>query len=139
MRPRPRESYSGEGWATFGDMGYLDADGYLYLTDRRSHMIISGGVNIYPQEAENILINHPDVFDVAVIGVPDPEFGEAVKALVQLHSGREPGEDVAENLLDYCHQRLSKYKCPRSVAFVAELPRLPSGKLLKRELQARYR
>ena len=136
---KTRESYSGEGWATFGDMGYLDADGYLYLTDRRSHMIISGGVNIYPQEAENILINHPDVFDVAVIGVPDPEFGEAVKALVQLHSGREPGEDVAENLLDYCHQRLSKYKCPRSVAFVAELPRLPSGKLLKRELQARYR
>ncbi|MDG1386895.1 MAG: acyl-CoA synthetase [Halioglobus sp.] len=136
---KTRDSYSRQGWSTLGDVGYVDEEGYLYLTDRRSNMIISGGVNIYPQEAENVLINHPSVFDVAVIGVPHPEFGESVKAVVQLYTGINPSNDRAAELIEYCQQYLTKYKCPRSVDFVAELPRLPSGKLLKRELLTQYR
>lgn len=132
------ETYNARGWHTLGDMGYLDEDGYLYLTDRKSHMIISGGVNIYPQEAENVLTMHPAVLDVAVIGVPNAEYGEEVKAVVQLVSGAVPGDELAEELMGYAHERLAKFKCPRSVDFVAELPRLPSGKLLKRQLRDQY-
>ncbi|KAA9156235.1 acyl-CoA synthetase [Amycolatopsis acidicola] len=124
------------GWRTLGDIGHLDEDGYLYLTDRQSHMIISGGVNIYPQEAENVLLTHPAVADAAVIGVPDAEMGESVKAVVQRADGAWPG--LGEELLDYCRARLAAYKCPRTVDFVDQLPRDPNGKLYKRHLRERY-
>lgn len=127
-----------KGWRTLGDMGYLDPEGYLYLTDRQSHMIISGGVNIYPQEAENVLASHPAVADVAVIGVPDAEMGESVKAVVQLVDQASAGPDTAETLIAACHVELAAYKCPRTVDFVAELPRDPNGKLYKRRLREQY-
>jgi acyl-CoA synthetase (AMP-forming)/AMP-acid ligase II len=126
------------GWRTLGDMGYLDTDGYLYLTDRVAHMIISGGVNIYPQEIENVLIAHPLVADVAIIGVPDDDMGESVKAIVQLVDCAEPSESLAAQLIDYCRPELATYKCPRTVDFVDELPRDPNGKLYKRLLRDRY-
>jgi long-chain acyl-CoA synthetase len=127
-----------KGWRTLGDIGYLDEDGYLYLTDRQAHMIISGGVNIYPQEAENVLAGHPAVVDVAVIGVPEPEMGEAVKAVVQATDPAAAGPDLEAELLAYCRAELATYKCPRSVDFVDELPRDPNGKLYKRLLRERY-
>jgi long-chain acyl-CoA synthetase len=126
------------GWRTLGDIGYLDEDGYLYLTDRRAHMIISGGVNIYPQEAENVLAGHPAVADVAVIGVPDPEMGEAVRAVVQPVDPAAAGPDLEAELLAHCRSELATYKCPRQVDFVTELPRDPNGKLYKRLLRERY-
>ncbi|WP_157245234.1 AMP-binding protein [Nonomuraea typhae] len=129
----------GRGWTTLGDIGYLDEDGYLYLTDRRSYMIISGGVNIYPQEAENILSMHPKVADVAVFGIPDEEMGEQVKAVVQPVSPEDAGPGLAAELIAYCRDRLAHYKCPRSVDFRAELPRHPTGKLYKRLLRDEYR
>jgi fatty-acyl-CoA synthase len=126
------------GWTALGDVGYVDDEGYLYLTDRASFMIISGGVNIYPQEIENELIMHPKVEDVAVIGVPHPEFGEEVKAVVQPLAGVTADEALAEELMAYVQDRLAAYKCPRSVDFESELPRLPTGKLYKRLLKDRY-
>ncbi len=126
------------GWSTLGDIGYLDEDGYLFLTDRKAHMIISGGVNIYPQEAENVLINHPAVTDVAVIGVPNEDFGEEVKAVVQPSDPQQAGPELERELLDYCREQLAHYKCPRSVDFEEELPRHPTGKLYKRLLKDRY-
>ncbi|MEO3783298.1 acyl-CoA synthetase [Actinocorallia sp. B10E7] len=128
----------GRGWTTLGDIGYVDEDGFLYLTDRQSHMIISGGVNIYPQEAENLLAVHPKVADVAVFGVPDPEMGEQVKAVVQPMSMDEAGEELAAELIAYCRDNLAHYKCPRSIDFREELPRHPTGKLLKRVLRDEY-
>ncbi|RDK09195.1 AMP-binding protein [Cupriavidus lacunae] len=125
-------------WSTIGDVGYVDADGYLYLTDRKANMIISGGVNIYPQEAENLLMTHPKVMDVAVIGVPNEDFGEEVKAVVQLADMGLAGPELAAELIAFCRANLSAIKCPRSVDFEAELPRLPTGKLLKRLLRDRY-
>ncbi|MFW0790552.1 AMP-binding protein [Gordonia sp. CPCC 205333] len=125
-------------WATTGDLGYLDEDGYLYLTDRKAFMIISGGVNIYPQEAENVLVNHPAVYDVAVIGVPDPEMGEQVKACVQLADGFDASEDLAAELIAFTKERLAHYKAPRSVDFLDDLPRTPTGKLVKGELRKQY-
>ncbi len=116
----------------------LDEDGYLYLTDRQAHMIISGGVNIYPQEAENVLAGHGAVADVAVIGVPDPEMGEAVKAVVELVEPSRAGPDMETELIATCREQLASYKCPRTVDFVAELPRDPNGKLYKRLLKERY-
>lgn len=121
-----------------GDMGWVDADGYLYLTDRASHMIISGGVNIYPQEVEAVLTLHPAVRDVAVIGVPDAEFGEQVKAVVEAADGARTDDALAQALMAYCREHLAGFKCPKTVDFVDELPRLPTGKLLKRELRKRY-
>jgi long-chain acyl-CoA synthetase len=125
-------------WSTLGDVGKLDEEGYLYLTDRKAFMIISGGVNIYPQEAENILISHPRVADVAVIGVPNEDFGEEVKAVVQPADWRDAGPALAEELIAYCRERLSPIKCPRSVDFEQELPRHPTGKLYKRLIRDRY-
>jgi len=127
-----------QGWRTLGDIGMLDEDGYLYLTDRQAHMIISGGVNIYPQEAENVLAGHPSVADVAVIGVPDPEMGEAVKAVIELVDPSSAGPEVEAELIAACRERLAAYKCPRSVDFVTDLPRDPNGKLYKRLLKERY-
>ena len=127
-----------KGWRTLGDMGYLDEDGYLYLTDRQALMIISGGVNIYPQETENVLIGHPAVLDVAVIGVPDEDMGEAVKAVVQLVDPDTASDALAAELLDYCRRALAAYKCPRSVDFVRDLPRDPNGKLYKRHIREQY-
>jgi long-chain acyl-CoA synthetase len=124
--------------STVGDVGYLDEDGYLYLTDRKSYMIISGGVNIYPQETENLLITHPKVMDAAVIGVPDDDLGEVVKAVVQPADGVEPGPDLERELITFCREHLAHFKCPRSVDFEEELPRLPTGKLYKRLLRDRY-
>ena len=129
---------SNQGWTTLGDVGYQDADGYLYLTDRKHFMIISGGVNIYPQEIENLLVTHPKVMDVAVIGVPNEEFGEEVKAVVQPADMSAAGAALAEELIDYCRANLSHVNCPRTVDFEAELPRHPTGKLYKRLLRDRY-
>jgi long-chain acyl-CoA synthetase len=123
---------------TLGDVGHLDAEGYLYLTDRKSHMIISGGVNIYPQEVENCLAAHPWIDDVAVIGVPHEEMGEQVKAVVQLAPGIDPGPETERALIEYVRERIAHYKAPRSVDFVSELPRLENGKIYKRLLRDRY-
>ena len=136
---KTRESSSADGsMSTVGDVGYVDDDGFLYLTDRKTFMIISGGVNIYPQETENLLIVHPKVADAAVFGVPNADLGEEVKAVVQPAEGVEPGPELERELIDYCKDQLAAYKCPRSVDFEAELPRLPTGKLYKRILRDRY-
>ncbi|MDE3205061.1 MAG: AMP-binding protein [Acidobacteriota bacterium] len=123
---------------TLGDMGYLDADGYLFLCDRAKDMIISGGVNIYPAEVEGVLSGHPLVGDVGVIGVPDPEWGEQVKAVVELVAGASPSQELAEELIRYSQERLGKYKCPRSIDFRDSLPRTDGGKLYKRILRDEY-
>jgi acyl-coenzyme A synthetase/AMP-(fatty) acid ligase len=123
---------------TLGDVGHVDPDGYLYLTDRKSHMIISGGVNIYPQEVENCLAAHPRIDDVAVIGVPNDDMGEEVKAVVQLAPGVESGPDLERELIAYVREHIAHYKAPRSIDFVAELPRLENGKIYKRVLRDRY-
>ena len=125
-------------WSTLGDVGYLDEDGYLFLTDRKAYMIISGGVNIYPQEAENLLVTHRKVADVAVIGVPQPEMGEEVKAVVQPVDWQDAGPELEAELIAWCRERLSHVKCPRSVDFDPELPRHDTGKLYKRLIQDRY-
>jgi long-chain acyl-CoA synthetase len=135
---KTRKAYNERGWSTLGDIGYLDEDGFLHLTDRKAYMIISGGVNIYPQEAENILITHPGVADVAVFGVPSDEFGEEVKAVVQPVDMKDAGPELEQELIAFCQARLSKIKCPRSVDFDPELPRHPTGKLYKRLLRDRY-
>ena len=131
----------GRGWSTLGDVGYLDADNFLYLTDRKAFMIISGGVNIYPQESENVLVNHPKVIDVAVFGVPNEEFGEEVKAVVQpvsMPKDDAEAKSLAQELIAYCRSQLADIKCPRSVDFRPELPRHPTGKLYKRLLKDEY-
>lgn len=133
------ESRTSKGWNTLGDVGYLDEEGYLYLTDRKANMIISGGVNIYPQETENVLTMHPKVMDVAVFGIPNEDFGEEVKAVVQLVNPADASPAMADELMDYCRQHLSKIKCPKSIDFKTELPRTPTGKLLKRLLKEEYR
>lgn len=125
-------------WSTLGDVGYLDEDGYLFLTDRKSYMIISGGVNIYPQEVENLLITHPRVADAAVVGVPNSDFGEEVKAVVQPLDPIDATPDFAEELIAFCKARLAHLKCPRSVDFDLALPRLDNGKLYKRLIKDRY-
>lgn len=130
--------FNDKGWRTLGDMGYLDADGYLYLTDRSSFMIVSGGVNIYPQEVENLLIMHPKLVDAAVFGVPNAEFGEEVKAVVQPVAGIAPGAELESELIEYCRSQLATYKCPRTIEFDAALPRDPNGKLYKRRIRDKY-
>ena len=125
-------------WSTLGDVGKLDEDGYLYLTDRKAFMIITGGVNVYPQETENLLITHPKVSDCAVIGVPNEEFGEEVKAVIEPIEWSKRGEDLEEELINFCKENLSSIKCPKSIDFEKELPRHPTGKLYKRLLKDRY-
>jgi long-chain acyl-CoA synthetase len=136
---KTREARSPDGsMSTVGDVGYVDRDGYLHLTDRATFMIISGGVNIYPQECENLLVTHPKIADAAVFGVPNADLGEEVKAVVQPMPGIQPCEDLAQELILFCSQSLSRQKVPRSVDFEVELPRLPTGKLYKRLLRDRY-
>ncbi len=136
---KTREARSADGaMSTVGDVGYLDADGYLHLTDRRTFMIICGGVNIYPQECENLLITHPKVADAAVFGVPNEDLGEEVKAVVQPMPGVGAGPELEAELIGYCRERLAHMKCPRTVDFADELPRLPTGKLYKRLLRDAY-
>ncbi len=132
------EAYLDAGRATVGDMGRLDEDGYLYLTDRKSNLIITGGVNVYPQEAENLLAVHPSVADAAVIGVPNADFGEEVRAVVQLVNGVSPSPELGAELVAYTRSQLADVKCPRQVDFRDELPREPNGKLLKRKLRDEY-
>ncbi|MEO6125824.1 MAG: AMP-binding protein [Ilumatobacteraceae bacterium] len=130
-----------KGWSTLGDVGYLDSDKFLYLTDRKAYMIISGGVNIYPQEAENILVTHPKVIDVAVFGVPNDDFGEEVKAVVQpveMPADDAAAKALASELILFCRSHLADVKCPRSIDFRTELPRHPTGKLYKRLLKDEY-
>ena len=126
------------GWMTVGDIGYRDEEGYLYLTDRRHHMIISGGVNIYPQEVENMLVTHPRVMDAAVFGIPDEEMGQSVKGVVQLVDPTDSSEEFAEELRGWLRDRLAHYKCPRTISFEMQLPRTDTGKLYKQSLIQKY-
>jgi long-chain acyl-CoA synthetase len=130
-------SRTGNGWSTLGDIGHLD-EGYLYLSDRRTDLIVSGGVNIYPAEIEEALIMHPAVVDVAVIGVPDAEMGQSVLAIVQLAGAVARPAELAVDLMSHCRSRLASYKCPRSIEFAGSLPRTPTGKLLRRVLREQY-
>ncbi len=125
-------------WTTLGDIGYLDGDGFLFLTDRKAFTIISGGVNIYPQETENVLALHPAVYDVAVIGVPDPEMGESVAAFVQPTVDAVPGPELEQEIIAFVKSKIASFKAPRTVRFVTDLPRTEVGKLLKAELKAKY-
>jgi long-chain acyl-CoA synthetase len=136
---KSRDAASPDGtMSTVGDVGYVDDDGYLYLTDRKTFMIISGGVNIYPQETENLLVMHPKVADAAVFGVPNVDLGEEVKAVIEPMPGIEPGPELERELIEFCQQHLSRQKCPRTVDFTLQLPRLPTGKLYKRVLRDQY-
>ncbi|MEX2207683.1 MAG: acyl-CoA synthetase [Myxococcota bacterium] len=123
---------------TIGDIGYKDAEGYVYLTDRQSNMIISGGVNIYPQETESHLVMHPKVQDVAVIGVPNEDLGEEVKAVVVPAAGVTPGPDLERELIAFCREHIAHYKCPRTIDFASEVPRTETGKMAKRKLREKY-
>ncbi|SVA19969.1 uncharacterized protein METZ01_LOCUS72823 [marine metagenome] len=135
---KTQSAISKQGYSTLGDIGYVDDEGYLYLTDRKAFMIISGGVNIYPKETEDALIMHPKVADVAVFGVPHPEMGEEVKAVVQPANMSDIGEALEAELIAFCKEKISSVKCPKSVDFEEELPRHPTGKLYKRLLKDRY-
>ena len=132
------DSRNKHGWSSLGDVGHIDNEGYLFLTDRKSFMIISGGVNIYPQEIENILVTHPKVFDAAVIGAPDDEMGEKVVAVIQPADPQAAGPELAEELRVYCKRHLSGIKVPRQIDFMEEWPRHPTGKLYKRLLRDQY-
>ncbi len=127
-----------EGFFTVGDVGYLDDGGFLFLCDRKSDMIISGGVNIYPAEIEGELLSHPKVADAAVFGIPHDDWGEEIKAVIEPAPGVEPGDALAGELLAHCRERLAKFKLPRTIDFVAEMPRDPNGKLYKRKLRDPY-
>jgi long-chain acyl-CoA synthetase len=131
-------AYSGE-YFTLGDVGYVDSDGYLFLTDRSAHLIISGGVNIYPAEVEAVLIGHPAVGDVGVVGVPDDDWGEIVVAVVEPQPGVEASDELAGELVEWCRDRIAHYKCPRRVEFTEALPRHDNGKLYKHQLREQLR
>ena len=130
------EAFNERGWSTLGDVGLVDSEGFLYITDRVSNMVISGGVNIYPREIEDVLIGHPDVADVAVVGVADPDLGEVIRAIVEPAPTRPASAELEHELIEYCQARLSRFKCPRTVSFLDELPRLPTGKVARRLLPA---
>ena len=132
------EAYLPDGSFTIGDVGYVDGDGFVFLADRKSNMIISGGVNIYPAEIERVLQQHPSVADVAVFGIPDAEWGEAVKAAVELVTDCVPSDDLEGEILQFASRQLARYKVPRSIDFEKELPRYPTGKLYTRLLRDRY-
>jgi len=132
------QTFDERGWSTLWDVGHTDEDGFLYLTDRKLFMIVSGGVNIYPQEVEDVLVLHPAVADVAVFGIPDAEMGEQVKAVVQPASGHTPGPELEAEIIAFCRDHLSHYKCPRSVDFSSALPRGENGKLYKKQLRDSY-
>jgi long-chain acyl-CoA synthetase len=123
---------------TVGDVGYLDEDGYLFLCDRKTDMIISGGANIYPAEIENVLLGHPKVVDAAVFGIPHDDWGEEVKAVIEPVDGVEPSPELADEILAYCDGRLARFKTPKTIDFIAEMPRDPNGKLYKRKLRDPY-
>ncbi len=135
---KTKQTFNERGWSTLWDVGHLDEDGYLYLTDRKLFMIVSGGVNIYPQEIEDVLVLHPAVADVAVFGIPDAEMGEQVKAVIQPAPSAAPGPQLAEEILAFCRAKLSHFKCPRSVDFTDVMPRGENGKLYKRQLRDAY-
>lgn len=137
--PAKTEASSRGCYFTLDDLGYLDEDGFLFLTDRSANLIISGGVNIYPAEVDAVLLEHPAVADAAVIGVPDDEWGEEVLAVVEARAGMLPGSELADELVAYCRRRLAHFKCPRRVEFVERLPRQDNGKIYKRLLRDRYR
>ncbi len=136
---KTREAYNDQGWATYGDIGHVDAEGYLYLSDRRADLILSGGVNVYPQEIENVLNTHPAVADVAVVGVPDIDFGEVPKAVICLRPGHAPDQALADDIAQFCSARLARLKLPRTVVFAEHLPRLETGKLLRRVLKDQFK
>jgi long-chain acyl-CoA synthetase len=136
-REKTASTWKGD-FFTVGDAGYLDEEGYLYLCDRKNDMIISGGVNIYPAEIESVMVVHPKVRDVAVFGIPDDDWGELVKAVVEAAPGVATGPELAEELLAFCKERLAGFKIPKSIDFVPELPRDPNGKLYKRKLRDPY-
>jgi acyl-CoA synthetase (AMP-forming)/AMP-acid ligase II len=136
---KTRAARDEHGWVSVGDIGRVDEDGYLYLTDRSSNLIITGGVNIYPQETEDLLLGHPKVLDAAVFGVPHDELGEVVKAVVQPVDWADAGPGLEQELMDFCASRLARYKCPRTVDFDPELPRSDTGKLFKKILREHYR
>lgn len=131
-------AYDARGWSTLGDVGRLDDEGFLYLADRRVDLILSGGVNVYPQEVENVLAEHPAVGDVAVIGVPDEDMGQSVLAVVEPAAGVVPDDTLGGEIVDWSRDRLAHFKCPRRVAFVTALPRLPTGKLLRRSVRDQF-
>jgi len=135
---KTRSAFNGQGWGSYGDLGHVDQEGYLYISDRRTDLIISGGVNIYPREVEDVLATHPAVAESAVVGIPHVEFGQEVKAVIQLRQPERAGPALADELIKLCRRHLSHIKCPRSVDFVVELPRNENGKLLKRVLRDGY-
>ncbi len=132
---KTKNAISKQGYSTLGDVGYLDEEGYLYLTDRKAFMIISGGVNIYPKETEDILVMHPKVADVAVFGVPNEEMGEEVKAVVQPENLEDAGPELEAELIAYCKENLAAYKIPKQIEFINELPKTNVGKVLRRKLR----
>jgi long-chain acyl-CoA synthetase len=132
------ENHDAEGFFTVGDVGYLNEDGFLFLCDRKSDMIIAGGVNIYPAEIEGEILAHPAVGDVAVFGIPDDDMGEQIKAVVEPAAGQVAGDELAASIMEHLAGRVAKFKWPRSIDFVPELPREPTGKLLKRQLRDPY-
>ena len=139
-KPEQRQAIDRDGFITSGDVGYLDGDGYLFLCDRKRDMVISGGVNIYPAEVENVLLEHPAVSDACVFGIPDDEYGEQIyAAVVARESGVVDGQPRAQELLDivtkYCRTNLARYKCPRTISFRAEIPRDPNGKMYRKKLR----
>jgi long-chain acyl-CoA synthetase len=135
---KTRAAELGDSHFTVGDMGYVDEDGYLFLTGRTAECIISGGVNIYPQEVDNELIKHPAVRDVCTVGAPNPEWGEEVKAVVSLNPGWSASDDLARELIAFARERLAGFKAPRSIDFVAEIPRSEAGKVQRRQVRAPY-
>jgi long-chain acyl-CoA synthetase len=130
-------SYRGD-YFTLGDMGYFDEDGYLFLTGRTAELIISGGVNIYPQEVDSGMMQHPAVHDVCTIGVPNEEWGEEVKSVVQLNPGFEPSDALGQELIEFTREHVAHYKCPKTVDFADDLPRLPTGKIQRRLVREPY-